>query len=158
MSKFRFHLPEGERHILLVDERGIILGEVWDYKLRASIESGETDPTSRTLIDAFVDLFQSTPTNYVAPLRVRIKINGEIITDCWTADLVRFDDLFQDVRVLTPFGDEVPLQEWLYRVTEPRWISVQDSQGHKWQVERRNLSEFLSCDPHARIIPELSGN
>jgi hypothetical protein len=51
------------------------------------------------------------------PLRVRVRINQEIICDIWHVDLGRFAYLFSDVRVLTPFGDEIPARQWLSRLS-----------------------------------------
>ena len=68
VSKLRIYLPEGEPHMLLIDESGIVVAEVWDYRLRASIESGETDPASVPLTEALassaVSRFASDKFNY----------------------------------------------------------------------------------------------
>ena len=41
--------------------------------------------------------------------KVRVRICGEIIVDIWQANLQRFAYLFRDLRLLTPFGDEVEI-------------------------------------------------
>jgi len=49
-AKARLVLPPNEKHMLLVDNKGETLAEIWDYKLRQSIESGETNLSTSKLV------------------------------------------------------------------------------------------------------------